>query len=163
MMARIIEITRKGYVELWGPGGNRISRHTSEYEAIENIGELGIPGTYRITFPDLEVEAVDSGETLPPPVEPPPPESGVVGPNQWLDVSPQADGGIFENDGISNESARYRVTRMEPLGGYFEWFIGGAFEYTRGGNLGEAWFDYEVEDYDGQGNDLSARVTISVE
>lgn len=151
----MMEITRKGYVELYGPGGGKISQHTSEYEAIENIAEDGREGIFTIVFPDLEVMVTEASQE--------PGAPGVVGPNKWLDANPLMEDGFLNNDEVKSSEAQYRVVRMDPLGGFFEWFVGGGFKYTRAGNEGQAWFVYELKDYDENGTNISrARVTVDV-
>lgn len=155
-----LTFTRKGYIQVF-KGTEFISQHVSEFEAVESASEQG-PGLYEIRFPILELD-IAGGDVEPPPPPPPPPPP-VIEPVEYpYTVFPMAAGGIFENDtNVTNQDARYRVMEVEPLDGTFEWFDGGKFVYTRGALTGTASFKYEIKDYDGQGTNGAATVTINV-
>lgn len=64
-----IEITRKGYIEVY-KDGDYVSRHTSEWEAIESLSEEG-DGDYEIRFPLIVAKAYgvlnpNTGDVTPP-------------------------------------------------------------------------------------------------
>ena len=58
-----MKITRKGYIEVF-KGEEYISRHVSEWEAIESISRQG-EGTFNILFPRIEVVVDDLDDYWP--------------------------------------------------------------------------------------------------
>lgn len=82
-----------------------------------------------------------------------------------LNVFPIVAGGIFDGPNgaiITNQSATWRVTSFEALDGTFNFYEGGAWDYTAGSQTGTAWFDWEVNDYDGLGGTSGARFSFTV-
>ncbi len=80
-------------------------------------------------------------------------------------VFPIVPGGIFDGpngDIITNASATWRVTAFEALDGTFNFYEGGAWDYTAGSQTGTASFDWEVNNYDGLGSTSGARFSFAV-
>ena len=57
-----VDITTKGYYELWVKGGVKVSQHTSEREAVQRALNAG-PGVYEIRQPVVEVTVAKAFNT----------------------------------------------------------------------------------------------------
>ena len=77
-------------------------------------------------------------------------------------VYPILSGGIFDNDVIPNTLAKWRVVSADSETRW-EWFDGGGYTFdATGATAGAYTATYEVENWDGLGNNASATVTVTV-
>lgn len=72
------------------------------------------------------------------------------------------EGGLFDGATIPNTNATWRVITARELSRW-EWFSGGGYTFNpTGANVGDYTAIYEVKDWDGEGNDATASITVSV-
>lgn len=81
----------------------------------------------------------------------------------WRTVHPIAEGGMFDGAYIPNQSALWRVISLDAPQRW-SFYPGGGYVFNAmGAAPGEYVMTYEVRDWDGQGNDATATVTVVVE
>lgn len=77
-------------------------------------------------------------------------------------VYPILSGGVFSNDTIPNTSAKWRIVSADSPERW-EWFDGGGYTFdAAGASAGTYAAVYEVQNWDGNGNDAQATVTVTV-
>ena len=71
-------------------------------------------------------------------------------------------GGLFDGESIPNVNATWRVITARNINRW-EWFDGGGYTFDPvGATVGDYTAIYEVKDWDGEGNNATASVTVSV-
>jgi hypothetical protein len=81
----------------------------------------------------------------------------------WRPVYPIAADGIFDGAYIPNPGALWRVVSVDSPGRWSFYGGGGYIFNAHGAELGEYVLTYEVKDWDGDGSDQVATVTVIVE
>ena len=77
-------------------------------------------------------------------------------------VYPKLAGGIFDNDTIPNTSAKWRVVSADSPERW-EWFNGGGYIFDAAGAAAGTYVAvYEVRNWDGEGSNATASVTVAV-
>lgn len=77
-------------------------------------------------------------------------------------VYPILTDGIFNNDTIPNTSAKWKVVSADSAERW-EWFDGGGYTFdASGASTGTYSAVYEVQNWDGNGNNAQATITVTV-
>lgn len=77
-------------------------------------------------------------------------------------VYPITTGGLFDGASIPNANSKWRIITARNASRW-EWYNGGGYTFdATGASAGDYIAIYEVRDWDGQGNNATASVTVSV-
>ena len=77
-------------------------------------------------------------------------------------VYPISTGGIFDNDTVPNEGAKYRIVSADSESRW-TFYDGGGYTFDAvGASVGTYVATYEINNYDGLGNASQATVTVTV-
>jgi hypothetical protein len=77
-------------------------------------------------------------------------------------VFPISTGGIFDNDTVTNEGAKYRIVSADSESRW-TFYDGGGYTFDAvGASVGTYLATYEINNYDGLGNASQATVTVTV-
>lgn len=77
-------------------------------------------------------------------------------------VFPISTGGIFDNDTVTNEGAKYRIVSADSESRW-TFYDGGGYTFDAvGASVGTYVATYEINNYDGLGNASQATVTVTV-
>lgn len=77
-------------------------------------------------------------------------------------VYPITTGGLFDGASIPNANSKWRIITARNASRW-EWYDGGGYTFdATGASAGDYAAIYEVRDWDGQGNNATASVTVSV-